>query len=187
MDPRFITQALRPAAVLIAIVLRTEPTVLFTRRTEHLASHAGQISFAGGRAEAADASPIATALREAHEEIGLLPGSVDVIGQFPTYTTGTAYEITPVVGFVAPSFTPQPDAGEVAEVFEVPLAFLMNPSNHQRHEFDASLLPGAAALSLPSGRRSYYSMPYEQSDQRYFIWGATASMLRNFYAFLRAE
>jgi 8-oxo-dGTP pyrophosphatase MutT (NUDIX family) len=156
--------------------------VIFTRRTEHLNSHAGQISFAGGRSEPTDASPIATALREAEEEIGLAPELVEVVGTLPIYTTGTAYEITPVVAFVQPSFVSTPDPGEVAEVFEVPLAFLMNPANHVRHEMALA----AATSSLPSGRRGYYSMPYTERQQRYFIWGATASMLRNLYGFLQA-
>lgn len=162
------------AAVLIPLVLRDEGLhLLLTQRTAHLTDHAGQISFPGGRAEAWDTSPVDTALRETEEEIGLPRHRVEVIGTLPDYLTVTGYQVTPVVGLVAPPFTLAPDPNEVADVFEVPLAFLMNGMHHQRMSFE---LPGGA------GRRSFYAMPW----QRYFIWGATAGMLRNLFHFLRA-
>ena len=162
-----------PAAVLIPLVARPEGlTMLLTQRTAHLNTHAGQISFPGGRAEDYDASPADTALREAQEEIGLDRRHVEIIGQLPDYLTGTGYHVVPVVGLVTPPFELAADPHEVAEIFEVPLAFLMNGAHHQRLSID-----------LPAGgRRSFYAMPYE----RFFIWGATAGMLRNLFHFLRA-
>ncbi len=165
---------LRRAAVLVPLVERPEGlTVLLTRRTEHLSSHAGQISFPGGRAEELDSSPIETALRESEEEIGLHRRHIQILGVLPDYVTASAYRVTPVVGLLAPPFTLAADENEVAEVFEVPLAFLMDGMHHQR-----------MSIELPEGggRRRFYAMPYE----RYFIWGATAGMLRNLYHFLRA-
>ncbi|MDB5948797.1 MAG: CoA pyrophosphatase [Massilia sp.] len=161
------------AAVLIPLVARPEGlTMLLTRRTDHLNTHAGQISFPGGRAEEVDRSPVDTALREAQEEIGLDRRHVEIIGQLPDYLTGTGYHVTPVVGLLMPPFELAADSGEVAEIFEVPLAHLMNGAHHQRLSID-----------LPAGgRRSFYAMPYG----RYFIWGATAGMLRNLFHFLRA-
>ncbi|WLI90108.1 CoA pyrophosphatase [Massilia sp. R2A-15] len=162
-----------PAAVLIPLVARPEGlTMLLTQRTAHLSNHAGQISFPGGRAEDSDASPLETALREAQEEIGLDPRHVEIIGTLPDYLTGTGYHVVPVVGLLTPPFELAADHNEVAEIFEVPLAHLMNGAHHQRLSID-----------LPAGgRRSFYAMPYE----RYFIWGATAGMLRNLFHFLRA-
>jgi 8-oxo-dGTP pyrophosphatase MutT (NUDIX family) len=162
-----------PAAVLIPLVLRPGGlTILLTQRTAHLNNHAGQISFPGGRAEHYDTSPADTALREAQEEIGLERDRVDIIGKLPDYLTGTGYHVVPVVGLITPPFDVVADPNEVAEIFEVPLAYLMNGEHHQRLSFD-----------LPAGgRRSFYAMPYE----RYFIWGATAGMLRNLFHFLRA-
>lgn len=169
-----LPEQLRRAAVLIALVARPEGvTVLLTRRTDHLSSHAGQISFPGGRAEEFDSSPIETALRETEEEIGLGREHIEIIGVLPDYTTVSAYRVTPIVALVQPPFALQPDPGEVAEAFEVPLGFLMDGLNHQRRVLD---LPQGA------GSRAFYSMPYEQ----YFIWGATAAMLRNLFHFLRA-
>jgi len=166
--------ALTEAAVLIPLVLRPEGLqLLLTQRTAHLTDHAGQISFPGGRAESYDASPVETALRETEEEIGLDRHHIDIIGSLPEYLTVTGYRVVPVVGLVTPPFELRPDGNEVAEVFEVPLQFLMNGMNHQRMSFD---LPEGA------GRRSFYAMPY----QRFFIWGATAGMLRNLFHFLRA-
>lgn len=164
----------RRAAVLVPLVARDgELTVLLTERTAHLSSHAGQISFPGGRAEEFDSSPIETALRETEEEIGLSRRHVEIVGVLPEHLTGTGYRVTPVVGIVTPPFALAADPNEVAEMFEVPLGFLMDGANHQRLSFD---LPGGA------GRRSFYAMPYE----RHFIWGATAAMLRNLFHFLRA-
>ena len=126
-------EALMPASVLFPIVLRgAEPSVLLTQRTDHLRDHPGQISFPGGRVEAEDLSPAHTALREAREEIGLSSEHVETVGYLPEYRTGTGYRITPVVAFLRPPFDLIPDSHEVAEVFEVPLSFLMNPDNHQQ-------------------------------------------------------
>ena len=162
------------AAVLVPLVQRPEGlALLLTQRTAHLTSHAGQISFPGGRAESYDATPIETALRETEEEIGLDRRHIDVIGTLPDYLTSTGYRVTPVVALLTPPFELTPDPNEVAEIFEVPLAFLMDGMNHQRMSFE----PPQGA-----GRRSFYAMPY----QRFFIWGATAGMLRNLFHFLRA-
>lgn len=162
-----------PAAVLIALVDRPQGlTLLLTRRTAHLNNHPGQISFPGGRAEDYDATPADTALREAREEIGLDASHVDIIGTLPDYLTGTGYHVVPVVGLVTPPFTLAAEHNEVADIFEVPLAFLMDGKNHQRLSYE-----------LPAGgRRRFYAMPY----QNYFIWGATAGMVRNLFHFLRA-
>ena len=168
------------ASVLIALVQHGEPGVILTQRTDHLHDHAGQISFPGGRAEPEDADTVATALREAHEEIGLDPSAVEVLGVMPTYTTGTGFIVTPVVGLVQPGYTVRADPFEVAEVFEVPLGFLMDPAHHRWH-----------ALDIGGARREFLSMPWDGLDatgaaRRYFVWGATASMLRNLYRFLAA-
>ncbi|ARP90006.1 CoA pyrophosphatase [Bordetella genomosp. 9] len=160
------------AAVLIPLVMREAGvTVMLTQRTAHLHDHAGQVSFPGGRIEETDASPIAAALREAQEETGLTAEWVEVLGAMPPYLTATGFSITPVVALVRPGFTLSPDEFEVAEVFEVPLAFIADPANHRLHRAE-----------LPDGRvRRFYSMPW----QGYFIWGATAAMLRNLYYLLR--
>jgi 8-oxo-dGTP pyrophosphatase MutT (NUDIX family) len=161
-----------PAAVLLPIVLHeTGPTLLLTQRTAHLTDHGGQISLPGGRTEASDASPVDTALRETEEEIGLDRRHVEVIGTLPDYFTGTGFRVTPVVALVHPPFELSGDPFEVAEIFEVPLTFLMDGANHQRR-----------SGRFPDGIRTFYAMPYE----RFFIWGATAGMLRNLFHFLRA-
>ena len=155
-----------PAAVLIGLVARAGgPTVLLTKRTDHLKDHAGQICFPGGRIEPEDASVEAAALREAEEEIGLDPAKVDVIRRLSPYDTTTGFRIHPVVGWIEPPFDIKLDDFEVAEVFELPLAFILDTANHQRQ----SHLRG-------NQRRSYYVLPYEGR----FIWGATAGMLVNF-------
>jgi len=162
--------ALTPASVLMPVVEREhELTMLFTRRTAQLRSHSGQISFPGGRAEPADPTPEFTALRETHEEIGLAPERVRVLGRLGDYSTRTGFRITPVVGAVVAPFELRPDAGEVDEVFEVPLSFLLDPRNHQRHsrEFQGEM-------------RWFYAIPYRD----YYIWGATAGMLVNLYRHL---
>ena len=170
-----------PASVLVPIVLHADgPRVLLTRRTEHLRDHAGQISFPGGRVEPGDADAVAAALRETEEEVGLAREHIEVIGALPTYRTVTAFVVTPVVALVRPDFSLALDDFEVAEAFEVPLAHLMDPTHHQRHEFD-----------YEGARRAFLSMPWEGVDREgqprhYFIWGATAAMLRNFYRFLAA-
>ena len=168
------------AAVLVGLVLRDELTVLLTQRTDHLNDHPGQISFPGGRAEPEDADPTATALREAHEEIGLDGARVEVLGSLPRHATGTGFIVTPVVGLVRPGFELTIDPFEVAEAFEVPLAFLMNPRHHERR-----------AIETGDTRREFLSMPWQDpgrigAPRRYFIWGATAAMLRNLYRFLAA-
>lgn len=160
-------EALTPASVLFPIVLRPDgPTVLLTQRTAHLRDHPGQICFPGGRAEPDDPSPAHTALREAEEEVGLLPLHVEIAGYLPEYRTSTGFCITPVVAFVMPPFDLQPDSFEVAEVFEVPLAFLLDPANHQQH-----------SLHHRGRLRHYYALPYGD----YFIWGATAGMIVSLY------
>ena len=179
-ERRFIEREPAHASVLVPLVQRDSLTVLLTQRTDHLSDHPGQISFPGGRAEADDADATATALREAHEEIGLGAVHVDVLGTMPTYTTGTGFIVTPVVALVQPGFELRADPFEVAEVFEVPLAFLMNPAHHRRH-----------AVEIGGVRREFLSMPWLGVDsdgrpRRYFVWGATAAMLRNLYRFLAA-
>jgi 8-oxo-dGTP pyrophosphatase MutT (NUDIX family) len=180
IERRFVDRPPAAASVLIPIVLRDEPTVLLTQRTDHLTDHPSQISFPGGRAEPTDADVVATALREAHEEIGLEAACIEVLGVLPTYTTGTGFVVTPVVGLVRPGFDVKADPFEVAEVFEVPLAWLMDPAHHQRH-----------AVDVGDARREFLSIPWTGTDasgrtRRYFIWGATAAMLRNLYRFLSA-
>lgn len=163
-------EELRPAAVLVPVVRREAGlTILLTQRTDHLYDHAGQISFPGGRSEASDASPAATALRETFEEIGLPHSHVEVLGTLHEYTTVTGYHVTPVVGLVSSPPVLSLDAFEVAEAFEVPLAFFLDPVNHQRN-----------TLQYQGRTRHYYAMPYETR----YIWGATAGMLMNLYAFL---
>ena len=178
-ETRFSDRAALHASVLIPIVMREHPTVLLTERTLHLSTHSGQIAFPGGKVDLDDADATATALREAQEEVGLDPALVQVLGVMPHYVTGSAFIVTPVVALVQPGFTLIPNAHEVADVFEVPLAFLMNPAHHQRH-----------ALEWEGVRREWFAMPYldqvgGQLKQR-FIWGATAGMLRNFYRMLSA-
>ncbi len=169
---RWQPEQLRPASVLVPVVTRDgDLTVLLTRRTAHLNDHAGQISFPGGRAEPSDPDAAATALREMEEETGVAADRVEVLGSLSQYVTVTGYRVTPVVGLIRAPFELRPDPFEVAEVFEVPLSFLLDPANHQQN------------LVVFEGRqRHYYAMPYG----RYYIWGATAGMLMNFYAFLTA-
>jgi len=159
-------QPIRPAAVLIPVVDHSQPTVLLTQRSAHLNEHAGQISFPGGKIDAADASPLETALREAEEEIGLDREFIDPIGYLDVYGTSFGFRILPTVARVKPGFKLQINASEVDDAFEVPLAFLMNPANHQRH-----------AKEFRGMERTYYAMPYEER----YIWGATAGILRVLY------
>jgi 8-oxo-dGTP pyrophosphatase MutT (NUDIX family) len=163
----------RTAAVLVGVVDR-EPgaTVILTLRSEHLPSHAGQVAFPGGGAEGTDASLVDTALREAHEEIGLAPDRVSPIGLLEPYRTRSGFRIVPVLALVSEDMALIPDESEVADVFEVPLAFLMTEANHQRHS------------RMWQGReRQFYAMPYEER----YIWGATAGILRVMYERLYAE
>jgi 8-oxo-dGTP pyrophosphatase MutT (NUDIX family) len=171
-DARPEASTLKAAAVLLPIVAQPEElTVLFTRRTAHLRAHSGQISFPGGRVERRDATPEETALRETQEEIGLAPARIEVLGRLADYHTRTGYRVTPVVGLVSSPFALSLDAHEVDEAFEVPLSFLLDPANHQRHSREFQ------------GRQvQYYAIPYRD----YYIWGATAGMLVNFYRHLVA-
>ncbi|MBF0307637.1 MAG: CoA pyrophosphatase [Alphaproteobacteria bacterium] len=172
-DTPLPNRLLVPAAVLVPLVRHPAGlTVLFTQRTAHLANHAGQVSFPGGRIEEGDADPVAAALRETEEEIGLHPAAVDLVGRLDDYVTTTGFRITPVVGLLDPPLALAPDPFEVAEVFEVPLEFLLDPGNHQRC---SRLVEGA--------ERFYYAMPFGS----YYIWGATAGMLRNLYEVLVAR
>ena len=171
------------AAVLLPLVMREELTLLLTERSANLSTHSGQIAFPGGRTDETDQDAVATALREAQEEIALPRHFVEVLGTLPTYVTGTAFIITPVVALIRPGFELRPNPGEVADVFEVPLGYLMNPAHHRRHEieFDGVI-------------RQWLSMPYIEpvadaasaGPRERYIWGATAGMLRNFYRFLSA-
>lgn len=173
-EPRFSEREPVHASVLVPLVMRGDQLqVLLTLRTANLSSHSGQIAFPGGKTDAEDADAAATALREAQEEIGLDAQYVEVLGQFPIYTTGSAFMITPVVAVVHPGFTLQPNPNEVADIFEVPLAFLMDPAHHRRH-----------AVQWAGQRREWLSMPYTDASAERFIWGATAGILRNFYRFL---
>ena len=172
-ENRFTDRASADAAVLIPIVLRREPMVLLTERSANLSTHSGQIAFPGGRRDPEDTSPEATALREAHEEVGLAASAVEVIGRLPVYVTGSAFIITPVVGLVDPRAQLSPNPGEVADVFEVPLAFLLNPAHHERH-----------AMLWQGVQREWFAMPYQDEGKERYIWGATAGMLRNLYRFL---
>lgn len=166
-------EALIAAAVLIPIVVReTAPTVLLTQRTIHLRDHAGQVSFPGGRREAGDADAVATALREAEEEVGLVPTQVEVLGCLPEYRTGTGFAVTPVVGLVQPPLNLKLDDFEVADVFEPPLAFLLDPANRSRE-----------AVDYRGARREYWAIPW----QGRYIWGATAGMLVSLASFLADE
>jgi 8-oxo-dGTP pyrophosphatase MutT (NUDIX family) len=164
---------LRPAAVLVPLVDRPEGvSVLLTQRTAHLHEHAGQVSFPGGRLEADDPDAIAAALRETEEEIGLARRHVEIVGRLDTYRTRTAFEVTPVVGIVKPPFELVPDRFEVADIFEVPLAYALDARNHERH---AKIFQGI--------ERHFWVLPYRDR----YIWGATAGMLVNLYEALTGE
>jgi 8-oxo-dGTP pyrophosphatase MutT (NUDIX family) len=170
LDPVIRTIAdirpIRPAAVLIPVVDHEEPTVLLTLRTAALPSHGGQVAFPGGKIDPDDETPMAAALREAEEEIGLDRGHIEPLGYLDLYLSGTGFRIVPTVARVTPGFTLKVNPGEVEDVFEVPLAFLMGPENHQRH-----------SREWRGMMRTYYAMPF---GERY-IWGVTAGILRNLY------
>lgn len=161
------------AAVLVPVVNQPGgPTLLFTQRTSHLHDHAGQISFPGGRVDDGDADRVATALREAEEETGIDRSRVQVIGRLPDFDIQTGFRVTPVVGWVEPPFELSPDPFEVAEIFEVPLEFFLDPENHRRHRDELN------------GRvRHYYSMAYGERN----IWGATAGILHSLYRILTGK
>ncbi|KPK35627.1 MAG: hypothetical protein AMJ66_00625 [Betaproteobacteria bacterium SG8_40] len=159
-----------PAAVLVPVVNRSGgPTLMFTQRTSHLHDHAGQISFPGGRVEAADSDREATALREAEEETGLERARIEILGRLPEYDIMTGFRVTPVVGWVEPPFELRPDPFEVEKVFEVPLEFFLDPGNHEEHSREVNGMV-----------RHYYAMPYRE----HYIWGATAGMVRMLYQLL---
>ncbi|MDS1141939.1 CoA pyrophosphatase [Pusillimonas sp. SM2304] len=161
------------AAVLFPLVQRPSGLhVLFTRRASHLYDHAGQISFPGGRIEATDRDAVAAALRETQEEIGVAPEFIRLIGTQPGFLTSTRFTMKPIIGLIRPGFTITPDKTEVAEVFEVPLSVLMDTRLHRLHQ-----------ANLPDGGHRYY---FSITWQSYFIWGATAALIRNFYHYLAA-
>ena len=158
---------IRPAAVLFGVLPRKEgPTALLTLRPDTMADHAGQVAFPGGKVDPLDLDEVAAALREAHEEVGVAPRDVDVLGKGAPYVTGTRYRITPVVGLLPHDFNPVPEPGEVAAVFETPLEFLMNPANHQ-----------TGNAFYKGQHRTYYEMPHNG----YRIWGVTAGIIRRLY------
>ena len=163
-------RTLTPAAVLVPLIDRGALSVLLTQRTMHLDAHAGQISFPGGRLEPDDVDHVAAALRETEEEVGIAPNLVEVIGRLDDYVTGTGFRVVPVVGVVRPPFQIRPEPFEVADVFEVPLDFVLDPANHEQH---SRIVNGI--------ERRYYVLPYEGR----YIWGATAGMLINLYEVLR--
>lgn len=183
VEKKFEDREPAAAAVLIPLVMRDELMLLLTQRTTQLSTHSGQIALPGGRTDNTDLDATDTALREATEEVGLPRSFAEVLGTLPIYVTGTAYSITPVVALIKPGFVLKPNPFEVADVFEVPLAYLMNPGNHRRH-----------AVEFDGVTREWLSMPYLDKTVRLengqlterFIWGATAGMLRNLYRFLAA-
>jgi 8-oxo-dGTP pyrophosphatase MutT (NUDIX family) len=168
MEPDSI--APMPAAVLVPVVDRPEPTVILTERPKSMRKHPGQISFPGGRIDPGDEGPVAAALREAHEEIGLPPHCVEVIGIADTYRTITGFQVTTIVGVVPPDLDLCPHPGEVADMFEVPLHFLLDPG---RHEIRTAIYQGR--------ERRYYEILWEGRR----IWGATAAMIVNLSRRLR--
>ena len=171
LNPKFggwiVNRDLHEAAVLIPIIDRPgEATVLLTQRTEELRSHSGQVAFPGGRIDVEDGTAEKAALRETDEETGIAPHFVEIVGRLPDYVTGSGYRINPVIGIVDPRFTLDPNPREVAQVFEVPLGFLMNPANHKR-----------GSRFWEGEERFFYTMPY---GERY-IWGVTAGIIRALY------
>jgi 8-oxo-dGTP pyrophosphatase MutT (NUDIX family) len=174
LDPRsHVADDLMPAAVLVPLVDHSEDmTVLLIQRADNLNRHAGQISFPGGRCEDSDATVVAAALRETEEEVGLPADRIEIVGRLDDYVTGTGFVVAPVVGVVRPPYTAVPDPLEVADVFEVPLRFFLDPANHHR---ESRMFRGV--------ERRFYAMPYKDR----YIWGATAAMLVNLYEVLTEE
>ena len=171
--PMTDSSAARPAAVLVPLIAHDAGlTILLTQRTQHLTHHAGQVSFPGGRAEAQDNGPVATALRETREEVGLAPEQVEILDFLDRYQTVTGFMVTPVVGLIRPPLALQPDPQEVDEIFEVPLEFFLDRANHQRH-----------SRVFKGQRRYYYAIPYGD----HYIWGATAAMLVSFVQTLMSD
>jgi 8-oxo-dGTP pyrophosphatase MutT (NUDIX family) len=166
MKALWAVRPIRPAAVLVPVVDRSEPTVLLTQRAAHLPQHPGQISFPGGKIEPTDETPLAAALREAQEEVGLDTRFVDPIGYLDLYMTTQGYRIVPSVARIAPDYRLTLNPSEVDEAFEVPLQYLMEPANHQKHSSDWEGI-----------KRYYFAIPFEQRQ----IWGVTAGILRNLY------
>lgn len=167
LNPGTEAETVRAAAVLVPVVARSGgATVLLTRRSHELPTHAGQVAFPGGKIDDIDAGPVAAALRETEEETGIGREHVEIVGFLDVYQTGTGFRVQPVVAILDPGFEARPEPGEVDEIFEVPLAFLMDPANHQTHNRE-----------WRGVKRYYYAMPYGE----HYIWGATAGMLRNLY------
>jgi 8-oxo-dGTP pyrophosphatase MutT (NUDIX family) len=166
MKALWAVRPIRPAAVLVPVVDRAEPTVLLTQRSAHLPQHPGQISFPGGKIEPSDDTPLAAALREAEEEVGLDASVVDPIGYLDLYMTTQGFRIVPLLARIAPDYRLTLNASEVDEAFEVPLQFLMEPGNHQKHSRDWEGI-----------KRYYFEIPFEHRK----IWGVTAGILRNLY------
>jgi 8-oxo-dGTP pyrophosphatase MutT (NUDIX family) len=182
---RFSDRPITAAAVLVPIVTHPEGfTVLLTERSADLNDHAGQVAFPGGRFDDDDGTLENTALREAEEEVGLSRDAVELIGRLPDYQTGSGFKVTPVVALVKPNQALRLQASEVADAFEVPLQFFLDPSNHQRRGY-----------TMDQEQRSFFAMPWIAPNERpraiagkeYFVWGATAAMLRNLYRFLAAD
>ena len=175
-EPKLDGRVPAQAAVLVPIVQRERPTVLLTERSSKMNTPSGQVAFPGARVDPGDPNIAAAALREAWEEVGLSADYVEVLGSLPTYTTVTSFVVTPVVALVRPGFELTLNPYEVADAFEVPLDFLMNPAHHRRH----------AMVGEGLNTRQWFSMPYQDGHHERFVWGATAGMLRNFYRFLSA-